>query len=201
MWISGWCTICLACLFQPFMKVWMGEEYMFDFGVVILFCIYFYALKMGDIRAAYSDAKGLWYENRYRAIFESIANIILNLVLVHFLGIYGIISGTLISLLIINFGYGSQILFKHYFINYNIKEYFKNHGIYAFITLIICVITYILCSFINLGGIKEILIKAIICLIIPNILYFVIYRNNKLYNESKKIFKNILLINRKKYEK
>ena len=30
MWISGWCTICLACLFQPFMKIWMGEEYMFS---------------------------------------------------------------------------------------------------------------------------------------------------------------------------
>ena len=58
MWISGWCTICLACLFQPFMKIWMGEEYMFSsYFIIILLCIYFYVLKMGDIRAAYSDAK------------------------------------------------------------------------------------------------------------------------------------------------
>ena len=59
MWISGWLTVCLACLYQPFMKLWMGEENMFSYGIVILFCCYFYALKMGDIRYIYSEAKGL----------------------------------------------------------------------------------------------------------------------------------------------
>ena len=191
MWISGWCTICLACLFQPFMRIWMGEEYMFSYGGVILFCIYFYSLKMGDIRAAYSDAKGLWYENRYRAIAESVANIVLNLILVKFIGIYGIILGTLISLLVINFGYGSQILFRHYFVNEKITDYFKYHVKYAFITLVICIITYLTCSCIKVSGILEITIKLIICLIIPNILYFIVYSKTKIYKESTVIFRRI----------
>ena len=191
MWLSGWCTICLACLFQPFMKLWMGEQYMFSYGVVVLFCMYFYGLKMGDIRAAYSDAKGLWYENRYRAIAESIANIILNLLLVKLLGIYGIILGTLISLLIINFGYGSQILFKYYFKNEKISDYFKNHGRYALITSIICVITYFICSFIRFEGIMEISLKAIICLVIPNVLYLIMYFKTEVFKESTIILKNI----------
>lgn len=201
MWLAGWCTICLACLYQPFMKLWMGEEYMLSFGMVILFCIYFYSLKMGDIRAAYSDAKGLWWENKYRAIFETIANVILNLVLVHFLGLYGIILGTLLSLLIINFGYGSQILFKFYFKDKKISGFFTRHIVYAVVTLIIGSITYFVCSFIKVNGILELIIKLAICTIFPNILYIVIYHNTKIYKESMKIFSTIIAKFKNKFVK
>ncbi len=199
MWISGWCAICLACLYQPFMKIWMGQEYMFPYGMVILFVIYFYSLKMGDIRAVYSDAKGLWWENRYRAIVETIANVILNFILVHKFGVYGIIAGTLLSLLIINFGYGSQILFKYYFTKKKSIEYFKYHGKYALVTFIICVITYFSCSVIRFSGFKELLLKGSICIVIPNILYFIIYRKSEMFIQAKEFVLNIL--NNKKRRK
>ena len=195
MWLSGWCTICLACLYQPFMKIWMGEEYMFSYGVVALLCIYFYSLKMGDIRCAYSDARGLWYENRYRAIAESIANIVLNIVLVQFMGIYGIIVGTLLSLLIINFGYGSQILFKHYFVNQKMSEYFLRHGLYALVTAIVGCITFFICSSVGENGVLSLAMRLLICIIIPNILYILIYHRTAQFREAKnftkKIFKSI----------
>ena len=192
MWIAGWCTICLACLYQPFMKIWMGEEYMFSYGVVVLFCMYFYALKMGDIRSVYSEAKGLWWESKYRAIAEVIANIALNWILVKFFGVYGIIAGTLISLLIINFGYGSQILFKYYFKEQKVSEYFLTHGKYALVTLIVCIVTYFVCSFISLEGILGLILKGIICVIVPNILYLVIYRKDSEFNDSKEFVFKIL---------
>ena len=185
MWISGWTTVCLACLYQPLMQLWMGEENMFPYSIVVLFCMYYYALKMGDIRAVYSDAKGLWYENRYRAIAESVANLVLNLVLGHFFGVAGIIAGTLISLLIINFGYGSQILFKHYFTSHKISEYFIRHGIYAFVTLAICAVTFFLCSFINIGGVPGLIIKGGVCVVVPNALYFLVYCKTNMYKEAK----------------
>lgn len=185
MWLSGWCTIAIICLIQPFMKLWTGEALMFDFSVVIMLCLYFYVLKMGDIRWVYSDAAGLWWQSRYRAVAEAVANIVLNYVLVKIFGIKGIILATLISMLIINFILGSQIVFKHYFKNGKIGEYFGLHAVYAVVTTLIGSVTYWVCGFVNLGdGILEFIIKIIICCILPNLLYLIIYYKSKLYETS-----------------
>lgn len=184
MWICGWCTICLACLYQPFMKLWVGKSLMFDYPIVALFCIYFYALKMGDIRGMYSDAAGLWWENRYRAIIEALTNVVLNYVLAKYMGIYGILLATLISLIIINFGFGSQIVFKYYFKNNELCEYFKLTFCYAFVTLITYFITAFVCMLFTVDGLVGLVIKGIICIIVPNVAYFVIYRKTKEYAQA-----------------
>jgi len=196
MWVSGWLAICLACLYQPLMKLWMGEENMFPFGIAVLFCVYFYVLKMGDIRAVYSDAKGLWYENRFRTIAESILNIILNAVLGYFFGVPGIIIATLISLFIFGFGFSAKILFKHYFTSEKVSRYFLQHAVYAVVTVIIGVITYFGCSLISIDGVVGLILKTLLCIALPNILYLLVYRNTKIFKEvvifMKKLLPNLL---------
>ena len=39
-WLITMCVCCFAVLFQPFMKIWVGEQLMLDFSFVILFCIH-----------------------------------------------------------------------------------------------------------------------------------------------------------------
>lgn len=198
MWLSGWCAICMLCLTQPFMTIWMGKDNLFPFGVVVLICIYFYVLKMGDMRGLYSDAAGLWWQNRYRAIIESILNLILNYVLVQIWGIYGIISATLISLFFVNFLGGSGIVFKYYFKNGKFAEFLKNHFFYMLITLMnACVCVWII-SFIRSEGIFGLGIKAVICIIVPNVIYAMIYLNiPELREQSKWILSKLKIRERR----
>lgn len=185
MWFSGWCTICLLCLYQPFMEVWVGNDLMFPFGIVILFCIYFYSLEMGVVRSIYSDGAGLWWENRYRAVFEAICNVILNYILGKYFGVYGIIIATLFSILVVNFGFGSQIVFKYYFKNGKIRQYFTDHGKYAMITCFIAFITYSFCNRLIIAkGIVALMVRFLICLFIPNILYIILYYKTKMFKIS-----------------
>lgn len=183
MWFSGWCTICLFCLYQHFMKIWVGEQLMLPMSSVILFCVYFYVLRMGDIRGLYSDANGLWWQNRYRAFIEAVANIVLNYVLGKYFGINGIIAATLISLFMINFCYGSQLVYKYYFTEQKLSTYFILHGFYFGVTVLIGILTYLICRSLP-GTLIFFFVKMLVCVILPNILYLIIYRNTKLYKEA-----------------
>ena len=197
MWIAGWCTICMLCLYQPFMKIWMGTEYMFPFSVVICFCLYFYQLKMGDMLSIFKDAAGTWFVGRYELIIETILNIILNFVLGKLFGVHGIIIATFLSLLFVGFTYGTYIIFKYYFVGMSMKKYYLSHLFYLVSTIIAALITYYICSLILIDGINGLIIKGSICIFVPNLIYFIIYFKTKNYKEGKEFIVNEIIKKKK----
>ncbi len=178
MWMSGWCAICLLCLFQPFMRIWMGEEMMFSFPIVVLFCLYFYLLKMGDMRSIYMTTNGFWWEHRYRALVEAIGNLVLNIVLCRFFGVYGIIIATILTIFICNFLWGSHITFRLYFGKDKLGEYYRYQFKYLATTVILCVITYLFCIALPIRNIfLNLIVRGILCVVIPNVLWILLYHH------------------------
>lgn len=198
-WISGICTICLLCLFQPFMKLWVGEKMMFGMHIVILFCIYFYSICLGSVRSAYHDAAGLWWEARYRAIMETVVNCALNYVLTLLLGVAGTILSTIIAILVINYGYGTSIVFKYYFKGISMKQYYLDHLFYTIITIIAAAVTYGVCIIIPIKNIYVVLIlRLLVCLIVPNLIFILVYHRNKLFKQNIFIVKQVVFLLNKK---
>lgn len=173
MWLSCVCTTCLLCLFQPFMEIWVGKDLMFPIITVILLCVYFYSLCLGDIRTVYSNASGLFWESRFYVLFEAVANIILNFFLGKWLGVNGIILATNITIIFVNFVWGTLVLYKHYFVDISSKAYFAYQIVFATITLLSCFLSYSLTSLIHLSKYLVLFIKGIICLVIPNCLFII----------------------------
>lgn len=176
MWLAGWCMVCLLCLYQPFMQIWMGKGALLPYQTVGLISVYFYVLKMGDIREVYSSAAGLWWENRYRAIIETILNLFLNYFMGKFWGIPGIVGATLISLFFVNFIYGSTIVFKYYFSKLSVWVYFKDHFRYAVTTTLAAVITVSICRSITFkNSLIYFTFCAICAVVVPNLIFYLIY--------------------------
>lgn len=192
MWIAGWASVCILCLIQPFMTMWVGIKLMFSDGIAVAFVVYFYALAIGDIRNIYVEATGIWWEQRYRAILEAIANLVLNAILVQYFGVFGVIVATLISLIVFNVIYGSEIIYKYYFKNQRVSSYYMHHLFYAVITGVVCVVSYVICSFITVNGVVGFVIKLCICCIIPNIMYFVCYCRMKEFSAMLIYLKRII---------
>lgn len=193
-WICGWCTICLLCLIQPFMNIWMkSEDKMFPFSVVIALCFYFYAWTMGDIRSQYTDAVGLWHMEKGRSIVEALGNILLNYFLGKTLGVLGIVLATGISIALIGLPWSTRIVFKNYFKEGSWYKYIGKQLLYALSTMLIAFITYRICMFITYEGILELVIKSIMCIFIPNILYFLLFAKTQIAKQSFEFFKSKVL--------
>lgn len=191
MMISGICTSCMLCLYQPFMEIWMGNKMLLPFPAVVLFCVYFYILKLGDMRTMYSTSNGLWWHHRYRAVGETIANLILNIILGKLFGVYGIIIATIISMTICNFFWATEITFAHYFNSEMKKRYYLYHLKYAIVTAVICTVSYLTCSIFTYDNlIVNLVIKGIVCIAISCSMYFLLYRKNTLFIRGKQMLLN-----------
>jgi len=188
LWIGGWCAICLLCLYQPFMEIWMGKDMMLPMSAVILFCMYFYVLKLGDVRYLYTSANGLWWEQRYRALGETAMNLVLNIVLGKLYGVHGIIIATMVSLFLCNYLWSVSITFRHYFGKEKIIEYYKYQGIETAVMLVAAIGTYLICSLIPVDSVfSQMLLRAIICAVVPNLLFFIIFGKTEQFQNAKRL--------------
>ncbi len=115
MTISGFCLACLVSMYQPFMKIWVGDKFLFSEMIMILFSLYFILQKIGDVQAQYFDAAGLWWYGKWRGVIEAGFNLVLNIMLGYYFGVIGIVLATIITIVFINFPLSTYYTFKFYF--------------------------------------------------------------------------------------
>lgn len=191
-WISGWMSICMLCLYQPFMELWMGKELMLGDSVMMLFCIYFYAINMNNIRNQFLSGTGIWWKLKYSNIAEALGNIILNLVLGKLFGIVGILWATIITIVGCNFLWRTVILFRNYFRGMSLKELFGNHAYWIAATLAAAAVTWKLCSLVQLSAVPQLFVNGAICVIVPNALLLLLYCRTKQFQSAKVFVGNLL---------
>ena len=174
-WLTGWVSICLLCLYQPFIELWIGKEMLMEMRVVALFCIYLYVVKTSEIFMSYRQAAGIWSNDKIRPIIEAVLNLILNILLVKTVGVEGVMLSTILTLGLIHIVWGSYYLFKEYFTQYKHSDYLLRLLYYTLITVLSAFATYFVCTLINFEGIICLIIRGIICIIVPNVIFFATY--------------------------
>lgn len=190
-WIIGWCSICLSVLYQPFMKIWLGEDKLLPNSTVIFLVIYFYIRYSKCLVVTFKDAAGMWWEDKFKPLVSGVLNLSINIVLVRKIGVNGVIFSTIFSYLFVEIPWETHVLFKKYF-KKSEKEYFFMHIKYLVVTGIVGVIAYFLCSFIPDDGILLWIGKAMVCTIVPNVFYFVIYRQKEEFQKARKVVLKLL---------
>ena len=192
-WIAGFCTVCIVCLMQPFMNIWMNgnEKLMLGMSEVVCFCIYFFVYEIQQLLLTYKDAAGMWHEDKYRPLVTALTNLALNIIMVQFFGLYGVLLSTVISIIFIGMPWLFYNLFTVLF-KRNAAKYVIRVVYYTVITIVISIITYTVCSLVPFTGIAELIVKLIICIIVPNLLFFATLFKFEEFGQVKALVKGIL---------
>ncbi|MDO4963773.1 MAG: polysaccharide biosynthesis C-terminal domain-containing protein, partial [bacterium] len=190
-WLYSFSSVCLLCLFNPFINLWVGKEYIFNFNIVIILVINYYIFGMRKAVLAFREASGLFYKDRWKAIIEAIVNLVTSILLAFKFGTFGVFLGTLISSVTVCVWVEPYVLFKYGF-KMNLWKYFKQYFKYLFVTVILGVITYFICSMVCFNVYISFLIKLIICIIVPNLLLILIFYRTDEFKYYFDLIKKIL---------
>lgn len=199
MWISIWCSCCLLCLYQPFMQMWVGQNNMLDIKMVVLFMIYFYTGRIYSMLTIYRDSTGILWESRYVSLISGITNLVVNILLVQYIGLYGILISSILSSVLISLPGYSYCIFKYYFESKKeMQMYVKDIIIEIIEFIIITSICYWITSLIIGLAIKKFFVGIIICMIIPNLLLFIINFKDKRLLRTISLIKQHVKLNKVK---
>ena len=184
-WLAGFCATCLLNLYQPFVILWVGKENTVAFFAVVCFVIYFFIRQLNALFNLYKDASGIWHEDRFRPLVSAGVNLGLNIILVNYIGIYGIILSTVIAIVIVGIPWLLHNLFTVIFDKNNLKSYLKKLFMYCLVVLLGCVISYFACSLINISSLLiTLIIRLIVCIVITNLLYFIAFKRTEEFNQT-----------------
>lgn len=190
-WIGFFCGACLLCMYQPFMKLWVGEAYMLKFGCIICFSSYFYIRVINQVLIVYKDAAGMWHEDRFRPLCTALTNLLLNLVLVQFMGIYGVLLSTVLSILFV----GMPWVIKNIFtvvLKRDFFDYIKKLFLYVSVTILGWIIIYFVCSFVKGNLLMILVVRLLICIILSNSFYIVIFHKKSEFKQIVKLIDDII---------
>lgn len=126
----------------------------------------------------FRDALGLFWYDRYKPLLESVINLVVSIMLGKYYGITGILLGTMVSTLSTCFWIEPYVLYKYGFHN-SIYNYFKKYLKYTIVMIFAGVITWFASSIFASYSIVGFIGKAIICAVVPNIIFLIIYYRTK----------------------
>lgn len=176
--ISSTIFIAYSVLFQPFIKIWLGSQFMLPLAFVILFSLNEYLAFNFQAVCIFRNAFGQYENDKKYMILSAIINLVLSIIGAYHFGILGIALGTVVGHLAIQYG-RVQFVFRQYF-NKKMVPYMLSQLARFILVSAECGIVMLVCTVIPNTWLGF-LLKCLICLLIPNIMNILLFRKKKAF--------------------
>lgn len=198
-WLSTVCCVCIFCLIQDFIVVWLGDNYLFSRYVVFVLSINFWQTGMRNVLGVFKNAAGIFYTDRYVPIIESVVNLTVSILLTKFYGIIGVFLGTFVSSLVV-FLYSFPILVYIPLFGKKYADYIMEMMSHIIDLSACLIISWFCVQVIETGGFNgyfKFIIKALSVFGISNIVLFVLKHKNPNLNYYIVLIRNYILKGKK----
>lgn len=173
-WMYGFCSIAFFVLVPPFIKLWLGEQYLIDGVCFLIIVLNTYFVGQSTIYNNARMAKGEFSKDKYWALAQALVNLVVSIIGARLWGLIGVYIGTILSRLLYLCG-RPYSTYKTLF-NTSCLEYYKKLATYFLAVCVGGAITYFATLFL-LENVTLVffIIAAIMVLIIPNVLFLLFF--------------------------
>lgn len=185
--IYGISSICLFVMFNDFIEIAFGKDLLLNITVVFLIVVNFYLSGMRQTLLTFKDAMGMYWQDRYRPIFEAVINLGSSIILLKYFGISGVFMGTAVSTILTCFWLEPYIVYKYGF-EKKVGGFFKKYFIYLIMELLIGIVTYNCAAQIVVTGWWTMILKAVVTLFMSTVLTVGIFSKSR---ESRYLFQKV----------
>lgn len=174
-WLYTFSAVCLLCLTEPFIRIWLGADYILPKGILIVSVILFYLKGLNSGVDVAKNAAGLYYPDRYIPLIEAMLNLVISIILAYRIGLLGVLIGTLVSFLLLSFWTKPYFVFRDVFC-VRFSEYVIWEGKKILLSFVIGAVLYVLQLKIQLSNMYfDLLLKALFTGVMSNALLCVAF--------------------------
>lgn len=195
--LANICIVPLIVLMNPFIQIWIGKEYIMSINIVIIISIdLFISIVHGPV-GEYINGLGLFKYEKYVSILGAIINLSTSIILAKYIGIEGVLIGTVISQMFFWMG-RSYIVFKYYFKSISIQYWIRNISYIIVITIQIIIVNLIGKPILEEPNILKIILVGAISVIICVLSNLIAYRKTTEYSYIRSMITKIIKKDKRK---
>lgn len=197
-WLISFCTICLFVLTNPFIEFfWLGRKYLISEKILNIIFLNFYFENMRRTILTFKEAFGLPWYDRFKPLIGAIVNLFFSTLLAVKWGVIGVFIGTTITLLGVNVWIEAYVVFKYGF-HKSFKYFLKGYMIQIILFGIALICTLWLSNLLSFQPFTNFILKGIICLVLPNGIYWVVYHKSTEFQYIYSLIYNYIVPNKLK---
>ena len=173
-WLCGIVSVCMFFLTQDFITLWLGKDMLLDNLTLIAIVLnLFFSTCMRPVWA-FREGTGMYRQIRFVMLATAVLNIVFSVILGKLIGISGILFATSLSKVLTYFWYEPTVLFRKFF-KQDIREYYGPFLMNAVLMVLCGAVCWIPIRLIGRISVLTWLLKAVICMIVVNAVYFLRY--------------------------
>ena len=176
-WVYGLCTACCFVLLTPFIRLWVGDDYVIDSVSLGLILLNFYLQGQCTIYNNARIAKGNFNMDKWWSLLQALVNLVVSVIAAVYLGLVGVYIGTIASRLV--FVISRPCCTYRFLFGRSPVGYFAGMARYLAAVGAATVVCWFACGPLlsNLGWLTF-AASVVVCFAVPNVVFYLLYRKS-----------------------
>lgn len=196
-WIATVASVGLLVVMDALIAAWLGIEYILAAGSLLALSINLYLQLSRSSITSFKEAAGIFHEDRYIPVLESLINILLSIIFLRLFGLVGVFIGTICSVLMVHlFSYPKYVYTKLFERGYG--TYYLQFVKSLAIATIIGAVTFTLSRMITIeNAVLQLVFNTALSLLVPNVILYAIFKDSAEFKYFQHLIVNIVSRKRK----